>query len=63
MTTPPAAGDTHNDPLVIAAAGELEGHQIEWVDDEVGYECGCNEFRASCACTVHTSTRSQARSR
>jgi len=43
VTTQPAAGDTHGDPLVTVIAGELEGHQIEWVDDEVGYECGCNE--------------------
>lgn len=29
--------------LIERAAAVLEVHQLEWIDHEVGWECGCNE--------------------
>lgn len=35
--------DEHDDPRVEPVARVLDVHQIEYVDAEVGFECGCNE--------------------
>jgi hypothetical protein len=35
----PGAG---TDPVSVLA-GSLEQHDAEWIDHEVGWECGCNE--------------------
>lgn len=40
---PAPAGWTAPVPLRERFIGELEAHQIEWVDDEAGYLCGCDE--------------------
>lgn len=43
-TLPAAATRLATDPDVVERmARVLEVHQVEWIDSEVGYACGCDE--------------------